>query len=254
MSIPDSSATHGTQRQSRPPLPRRRSDVLSSNLPYHNSATKQESTAGNYDQIHPPPSTDCLATTASNFLAAPFISSKAHVATTVLALSDHRETLRSNRGTFSRCSSASTAENDDHIYQTIYPRCIGRDETYETASREVPVSTSPRPLGLLVQEESLSLAKPKPPPPRLWNSPKSTACSRTQKILSSEVSSSSTSGIATMETTRGTSPASVVNVNQSEACCINTTTSQYQSLSPEMKDYISLYNTPQATSLTSLNH
>ena len=256
ITIPEDVTTHG-KKQSRPLVPPRSSDMLATKIPYHGSVTaKQESIAGGYIEIHQATSTGHMENTAADCFPGPFINTNPPPGAErggILTLSDPRYSLRCIHSRSS--SSSSTIVDDDHIYQTIYPRCLMNDEAcnvacIEASRQEVSASSSPKPTRLLTPHEGLSLAKPKPPPPRLWNSPKTITCPRIPPTQSPTSNGSSSSGVATMETTRGTSPLTVVDQHQSGACgnCAH-----YQALSQETKDYVSLYSTPQTCSATSVN-
>ena len=196
----------------------------------------------------------CMVTTTFNSFPGPFLNTKYPPGTEGTNISgDRKEPLTSNRGDSCSFTSASSAEINDHIYQAINPKCLDTVETYDAPSNggsrhDSPSSRSPKPQALLMPG-SPALAQQKSPPPRLWNSPKSTMCHRTRKLP--PIPSSQTSGFATAaeSTTRETSPTTVVNRQQRGLHSYNT---EYQTLSPETKDYMSLYNTPHTSSDTSL--
>ena len=171
-------------------------------------------------------------------------------------LGNRKGSPTSNNGDSCSFTSASSAEINNHIYHTINSKRLDTIEAYDVPSNggsrhDSPSSRSPKPQVMLMPG-SPALAQPKSPPPRLWNSPKSTMCPRTRKLP--PIPSSQSSGIATAaESTRETSrsPTTIVVVNRQQSGQSSNNT-QYQRLSPETRDYMSLYSTPHTSSMTSL--
>lgn len=197
-----------------------------------------------------------MTTTTFDSFPGPFLNTKYPPGTEgTNILGNRKGSPTSNHGDSCSFTSASSAEINDHIYHTVNSKRLDIVEAYDVPSNggsrhDLPSSRSPKPQVLLLPGSSAPIAQPKSPPPRLWNSPKSTMCPRTRKLP--PIPSSQTSGFAAApESTRETSrsPTTVVNRQQSGQSSNNT---QYQRLSPETKDYMSLYSTPHTSSMTSL--
>lgn len=203
------------------------SEMSATRFSCHLSATKQDLLTSNYANMpHAGSQTGCASgmTISSRLIPGPFLNVTSQTATACEIadiLDDQGMSLEHDHDESSSCSSSSAIEGIDHIYQSIHPKRPHNDKSTSSASSRQKMPSgrdqrshthhAPGSLGL-------ALAIPKSPPPKLWNSPKSTMSHRKLPPIptSQSVSNvSSSSGIATMDTTRRGSPSTVVELNQS---------------------------------------
>ncbi len=248
----------------RPPLPMRNSDTSTTRVPpYHVAMIKREPDPSDYFEMR----------SVSIGPTGAFQAGGAHPGIIGLSRGDEwgRNTSRIGHRHSSSTASSSTVEINDHIYHTIdqfedeaYHSPI--DITDDSTATATTISQNVRPRLLCRSSQNLrgplvseSIAKPKTPPPRLLNSPKSTACLRTSKlplVPSSQsvriISSSSTlttpvkvaaTTVDQPETTRESPPRPPqVEIDQLKQ-------KQHKAQSPETNDYVSLCSTPRTSAV-----
>lgn len=242
----------------------RNSDISTTRVPpYHVAMIKHQPDSSDYFEMRPasfrgmaiagPPSTTCAFQAGGG----------AHPGIIGLPRGDEwRKSSRIGHRHSPSTASSSTVEINDHIYHTIDQF---EDEAYhsptEITDDAVAAATAQnvRPRLLCRSSQNLhgpllseSIEKPKTPPPRLLNSPKSTACLKTSKlplVPSSQsvriISSSTTPQVAAstvdQETTRGSPPRPNVALDPKQK--------EHKAQSPETNDYVSLCSTPRTSAV-----
>ena len=263
----------------RPPLPMRNSDTSTTRvLPYHVAMIKREPDPSDYFEMRPV-SIHGMAIGNPPSATGAFQAGGAHPGIIGLPRGDEwgRKAQRIGHRHSTSTASSSTVEINDHIYHTIMdqfedeayhsPIDITDDSTAATAAaarqnvRSRPLCRSSQNLrGPLLSE---SVTKSKTPPPKLLNSPKSTAYLRMSK-LPLVPSSQSVRIISSSSTSATTTPAKVAatTVDQDQ----ETTTArespprsaqveadlkqkQHKAQSPETNDYVSLCSTPRTSAV-----
>lgn len=275
LELEDVSTYHGSslgQPMGGPPLPMRNLDISAARVPpYHVAMIKREPDPSDYFEMRPV-SIRGMATAGPRSPIGVF-QTGSHQGIIGLPQGDEwRKSSRIGHRQSSSTASSSTVEINDHIYHTIDQL---EDEAYHSPTESTDdtavigataQNAHPR-LLLCRSSQSLrgpvvpeSIAKPKTPPPRLLNSPKSTACLKTSKLplvpssqsvriisssITSQVSvSESATTTADQETTRESPPRSTDALELKQK--------QHQAReSTETNDYVSLCSTPRTSAAMS---
>lgn len=233
------------------------SEMSATRFSCHLSATKQDLLTSNYANMpHAGSQTGCASgmTISSRLIPGPFLNVTSQTATACEIadiLDDQGMSLEHDHDESSSCSSSSAIEDIDHIYQSIHPKRPHKDEydksTSSTSSRQKMPSGrdqrshrhhTPGSLGL-------ALAIPKSPPPKLWNSPKSTMSHRKLPPIPT---SQSVSNVSSSSGRRG-SPSTVVELNQSAGGACHGST-PCQAMNSETTD-CAILSSPQINAATS---
>lgn len=281
----DHGAAHG-QPMGRPPLPMRNPDTNSTTRvpPYHVAMIKREPDPSDYFEMRPASIRGMAiagpVTSTTPAGAALFQAGGAHPTVIGLPRGDEwgRKSSRYSHRHSPSTASSSTVEINDHIYHTI-DQLQFEDEAYHSPTEitdDMCTGTAvtahaqnvQRPRLLCRSSQNLrgpllseSIAKPKTPPPRLLNSPKSTACLKTSKlplvpssqsvrIISSSVTTTPGAAQVTadtvtvdQETTRESPPRPTAD------SALDLKQKQHKAQSPETNDYVSLCSTPRTSTV-----
>ena len=274
-------ASHG-QSMGRPPLPMRNPETSTTRVPpYHVAMIKREPDPSDYFEMRPVSIRGMASIGGPPSATGAFQGhGGAHPGIIGLPRGDEwgRKAQRIGHRHSISTASSSTVEINDHIYHTIMDQY--EDEAYHSpiditdgSTAAVATCTSRQNVrsrllcrssqnlrGPLLSE---SVAKSKTPPPKLLNSPKSTACLKTSK-LPLVPSSQSVRIISSSSTSTTTTPAKVAatTVDQDQ----DTTTTrespprptqvetdlkqkQHKAQSPETNDYVSLCSPPRTSAV-----
>ena len=224
--------------------------------PYHvDSVIKHESDASEYFEMQPV-SIRGMAFARNN---GAFYASNPEGRMALPQGDEWRKSSRIGHRVSSSTASSSTVEINDHIYQAIDQI---EDEAYHSPAETPEDATTARNVCIrprLLCRRSQSLrgplvpenvaVKPKTPPPRLLNSPKSTASTKPSKlplvpssqsvrILSSTATPQVQSTAA--ERSKGSPP---------DTLTLDLKQTQHKAQSPETNDYVSLCGTPQTSTV-----
>ena len=267
LELEDAATCHGSlhgQPIGQPPLPMRNSDVSAARVPpYHVAMIKREPDHSDYFEMQPVSIRGMAIAGPPRVIGA--FQAGSHQGIIGLPRGDEWRSTRGGHRHSSSTASSSTVEINDHIYHTIDQL---EDEAYHSPTESTDdgltaaTAQNVRPRLLCRSSQNLrgppvpeSIAKPKTPPPRLLNSPKSTACLKTSKlplvpssqsvrIISSSITSQVTATTeADQETARG-SPARPTTVG------LDLKQKQHNTReSPETNDYVSLCSTPRTSAV-----
>ena len=245
--------------------------------PYHVAMIKHEPDPSGYFEMRPVSirGMAIAGSPSTTTTGAAFQAGGAHPGIIGLPRGDEwgRKTSRIGRRHSSSTASSSTVEINDHIYHTIdqfedeayhSPTEITDDSSLTAATtqnvrRPRLLHRSSQSLRGPLVSESIA-AKPKTPPPKLLNSPKSTACQRTSKLplvpssQSVRIISSSTTLTTPLEVTANTGDAETSArgsppIARPTGSALDLKQKQHKAQSPETNDYVSLCSTPRTSAV-----